>query len=63
MLKTTGSLNSAQRDNGNEVVGGHDDRNLLKSKKSKNAKSGNQTCIGATGEPTFLTLGTRKAFN
>ena len=31
--------------------------------KSKNTKSGIQTCIGTTGEPTFLTPGTREAFN
>ena len=63
MLKTTGSSDSAQRDDDNEVVGGGGDRNLSKSKKSKNAKSGIQTCVEATGEPTFLTPSTRKAFN
>ena len=34
-----------------------------KQKKSKIAKSGIQTRIRATEEPTFLTPGTRKAFN
>ena len=68
MLKMTGSLDLAPRlgVNDDEVVGGGgkaDDRNLSKSKKSKNAKSGKQTRIGATGESTFLTPGTRKAFN
>ena len=62
MLKTTGSSDLAQRDNDDEVVGGGD-RNLSKSKKSKNTKSGIQTRIGATGEPTFLTPGAREAFN
>ena len=52
------------RNNDNEVVGGvGDDRNLSKSKKSKNAKSEIQTCIGATRESTFLTPDTREAFN
>ena len=63
MLKTTGSSDSAQRDDDDEVVGGGGDRNLSKSKKSKNTKSGSQTRIGATGEPTFLTPGAREAFN
>ena len=63
MLKTTGSSDLAWRDNDNEVVGGGGDRNLSKSKKSKNTKSGIQTRIGATGEPTFLTPGAREAFN
>ena len=40
MLKTTGSSDLAQKDNDNEVVGGGDDKNLFKSKKLKNAKSG-----------------------
>ena len=39
MLKTTELLDSTQRDNNDEVVGGDDDRNLSKSKKPKNAKS------------------------
>ena len=50
----------------NEVVGGGDkadDRNLSKSKNSKNTKSGIQTCIKAIGKPTFLLPGTRKIFN
>ena len=67
MLKTTGSSNLALRKLGaDEVIGGGgkaDDRNLSKSKKSKNAKSGIQTHIGTTGEPTFLTPGAREAFN
>ena len=63
MLKTTGSSDLAQRDDDDEVVGGGGDRNLSKSKKSKNTKSGSQTRIGATGEPTFLTPGAREAFN
>ena len=63
MLKTTRSSDSTQGDDDNEVVGGGGDRNLSKSKKSKNTKSGSQTRIGATGEPTFLTPGAREAFN
>ena len=63
MLKITGSSDSAQRDDDNEVVGGSGDRNLSKSKKSKNTKSGIQTRIGATGELTFLTPSAKKAFN
>ena len=65
MLKTTGSSDSAPRlgADDDEVVGGGGDRNLSKSKKSKNTKSGSQTRIGATGEPTFLTPGAREAFN
>ena len=68
MLKTTRSWNSAPRlgaDN-NEFVGGGgkaNDKNLSKSKKSKNVKSGVQTRLGATGESTFLTPNARKAFN
>ena len=64
MLKTTRSSDSTQRDDNNEVVGGGgNDRNLSKSKKSKNAKSGIQTRLSTTGEPTFLTSNTREAFN
>ena len=63
MLKMTGSLDLAKRDNDNEVVGGGSDKNLSKSKKSKNTKFGIQTRIRATGEPTFLTPGAREAFN
>ena len=63
MLKIIRSLDLAQRDNDNEVVGGGGDKNLSKSKKSKNTKSGIQMRIGATGEPTFLTPGAREAFN
>ena len=62
MLKTTRSSDLSQRDNKNEVVGG-DDRNLSKSKKSKNIKPEIQTRIGATREPTFLIPGAREAFN
>ena len=59
MLKTTGSSDLPLRKLGaNKVVGGGgkaNDRNLFKFKKSKNAKSGIQTCIEATREPIFLT--------
>ena len=55
MLKTTGLLDSAQRDDDDEVIGGgSNDRNLSKSKKLKNAKSRIQIRIRTTGEPTFL---------
>ena len=40
-----------------------DDRNLSKSKKLKNAKSEILTCVGDTGEPTFLTPGAKEVFN
>ena len=70
MLKTTESSDSAPRLGVNDdgVVGGGDkadDRNLSKSKskKSKKAKSGVQTCLGAMGEPTFLTFDARETFN
>ena len=67
MLKTTGVSNLAQRElEANEVVRGGgkaNNKNLSKSKKSKNANSGIQTRIRATGEPTFLTSGAREAFN
>ena len=46
-----------------EVGSKADDRNLSKSKKSKNAKSGKQICIEAKGEPTFLIPGAREGFN
>ena len=62
MLKTNKSLDLAQRDNDNEIVEGGS-KNLSKSKKSKNTKSGIQTYLGAMGEPTFLTPNTREAFN
>ena len=52
MLKTTGSLDSALRDDDDEVVEGSG-RTLSKSKKSKNAKSGIQMRHGDTGEPTY----------
>ena len=68
MLKTTGSSDSAPRlgADDDEVVGGGgkaEDQNLSKSKKLKNVKSGVQTRLGATGEPTFLTPDAREAFN
>ena len=68
MLKTTRSSDSAPKLGADvdAVVGGGskaDDRNLSKSKKSKNAKSGKQTRIGATRKPAFLTPGARKALN
>ena len=62
MLKTTGSSDSALKDDDDEVVEGGD-RNLSKSKKSKNAKSGVQTRLGATEKLTFLTPDAREAFN
>ena len=62
MLKTTGSSDSALKDDDDEVVEGSG-RNLSKSKKSKNAKSGIQTHLGVMGESTFLTPNTREAFN
>ena len=52
----------AQKDNDDEVVG-DGDRNLSKSIKSKNIKSGIQMRIEATEEPTFLTSDAREAFN
>ena len=72
MLKTTKSFDDlapkAFKANGNKVVGsgGRVDETIVnssKSKKSKNKKSGNLTYIGATGEPNFLTPGTKEAFN
>ena len=64
MLKMTESLDLAQGVDDNEVVGGGgSDKNLSISKKLKNAKSGIQTRIRVTEEPTFLTPGTKKAFN
>ena len=63
MLKIAGSSDLSQRDDNDEVVGRSGDKNLSKSKKSKLAKSGVQTHFGATGEPTFLTLNAKKAFN
>ena len=59
----TGSSDLAQRDNDNEIVGGGGDKNLSKSKKSKNIKSEIQTRLGATEELTFLTSNAREAFN
>ena len=67
MLKKTRSLNLALKVLGaDEVVGGGgkaNDRNLSKSKKSNNAKSGIQTRIETTEEFIFLTPDTREAFN
>ena len=68
MLKITGSSDSALSLGGNNdkvvgVGGKAGDRNLSKSKKSKNAKSGKQICIGAMGKPIFLTPGAREPFN
>ena len=63
MFKTTGSSDLPQRDDDDKVVGGGGDKNLAKSKKSKNAKFGIQMHIGATGEPIFLTPGAKEAFN
>ena len=71
MLKTTRSSELAPRGAEDEVIGGSDRidetmRNLSKSRKSKNNKSGNLTrvpTIGATGEPIFLTPSAKEAFN
>ena len=61
MLKITELLDLAQKDNDNEFVKGGSDRNLSKSKKLKNDKSGIQTRIKATEEPTFLTCSAKEA--
>ena len=58
----TRSSDSALRDDDDQVIEGGG-RNLSKSKKSKDAKSGIQTCLGATGEPTFQTPDVRETFN
>ena len=63
MLKMIRSLNLPPGDDNDEGISGGGDRNLSKSKKSKNAKSGNQTYIEATEEPKFLTFKAREAFN
>ena len=63
MLKTIGLLVSALRDDDNTIVKDGDDRNLSKSQKSKNAKSGIQTYMGATEEPMFLSFGVKEVFN
>ena len=68
MLKTTELSDSAPRlgANNDEVVGSGgkaDDRNLSKSKKLRNAKSGKQTRIRAMEELIFLTPSAREAFN
>ena len=52
--------------NNDKGVGGGskaNDKNLSNSKKSKNTKSGKQTCIGAMEESTFLTSSAKEAFN
>ena len=63
MLKTTRSSDLPLGDNDNEAVGGGGDRNLSKSKRSKNAKFGNQTRIRDMEEPKFLTSEAKEAFN
>ena len=63
MLKTTESSDLPPEDDDNEIVGGGGDKNLSKSKKSKNTKSQTQMCIRAMGEPMFLTSGTTETFN
>ena len=67
MLKITESSNSAPKElqaNDEEIIGGgSDDKNLSKSKKSKNAKSRIQTHNKIMGEPIFLTSNTKEAFN
>ena len=65
ILKTIGLSDLPQRKlKTNKVVGGSgkaDNRNP--SKKLKNAKSGIQTHIKVTGEPTFFTPIAKEAFN
>ena len=67
MLKTTESSNLALKELGADKVvrGGRkaNDKNLSKSKMSKNTKSRIQTRIGATGKPIFLTPSNKKAFS
>ena len=64
MFKTTRLSDLSQRNNNDKDVGSSDDdKNLSKSKKAKNAKSGIQMRIGAMGGLIFLTPGTREAFN
>ena len=63
MLKIIRSSDLAQRDNNNEIVESGSDKNLSKSKKSKNVKAQIQIYIKATGKSTFLTPGARKPFN
>ena len=69
MLKTIRLLDLTLRElvaNDNEVIRSGskvDNRNLSKSKKSKNVKSGIQTLVGAMEESTFLTSGTKEVFN
>ena len=62
MLKTIGKLDLLRRNNDNKIVGGGN-RNLSKSKISKNAKTGTQVRIEATKKPTLLIPDARKAFN
>ena len=66
MLKTNRSLNLVLRlrTNDDKVIGsGGKTDNRNSSKKSKNLKSGIQTYIKATGEPTFLTSSAKKTLN
>ena len=64
ILKTTKSLDLTLRNNNDKIVeGGGNDRNLSKSKKSKNAKSEIQIHIGAMEKPIFPIPGAREAFN
>ena len=64
MLKTTKSSDSTQRHNDNEFIRvDGNDKNLSKSKKSKNRKSGIQMHIKATEKPLFLTPSARETFN
>ena len=63
MLKTIGLSDSLLGDDDDKVIGSSRYRNLSKSKKSKNAKSGIQMRIGAIREPTVLTSSTTEAFN
>ena len=63
MLKTTGSWVLPSRNDDDEVVRGGRDKNLFKSKKSKNSMSGIEKRIGAMGKPTFLTSNAREFFN
>ena len=64
ILRTIRSSDLPQRDNNDEVVeAGNNDKNLTKSKRSKNVNSGIQTCIKATGKSIFLTPDAKEAFN
>ena len=63
MLKTTESSDSPPRNNDDEFLGGGGDRNLSKSKKLKNAKSGIQTRIKVMEKTIFLTSSAKEVFN